>query len=69
MCILTYDTSLTFYNLISSGEVQLLHVGDVDDPFVPLPLSKIMMDVLQDRERLDIVIDKIYNMYSQNDGS
>lgn len=63
MCVLTYDTSLTFYNVSQSGEISLIHVGEVDDPFIPLPLSRLMMDVYKDREHIDIVIDKIYNIY------
>jgi len=64
MCILTFDTSLTFYNVAVSGEISLMHVGEVDDPFIPVPLKKLMMDIVIDRERIDIVIDKIFNMYS-----
>lgn len=41
-----------------------MHVGEVDDPFIPLPLSKLMMDIVKDRDQIDNVIDKIYNMYT-----
>jgi hypothetical protein len=64
MCVLTYDTSLTFYSVALSGEITLMHVGEVDDPFIPLPLSRLMMDITQNREQIDIVIDKIYNMFT-----
>lgn len=64
MCVLTYDTSLTFYSVAQSGEITLMHVGEVDDPFIPLPLSRLMMDVTNNRESIDIVIDKIYNMFT-----
>jgi hypothetical protein len=62
MCLLTYDTSLTFYTVAASGEITLLHVGEVDDPFIPLPVQKLMMEIVNDREKIDVVIDKIYNM-------
>jgi len=64
IAIITYDTQLTFYQVASSGEISLMHVGEVEDPFIPLPLSRLMMDVLEDRELIDTVIDKIYNMYT-----
>jgi hypothetical protein len=64
MCLLTYDTSLTFYTVAASGEITLLHVGEVDDPFIPLPVQKLMMEIVNDREKIDVVIDKIYNMQS-----
>lgn len=64
ICILTYDSSLTFYTVSKSGEIALLYVGEVEDPFVPLPLNRLMMDINKDRENIDIVIDKIYNMYT-----
>ena len=43
--IVTYDTQLTFYQVATSGEITLMHVGEVEDPFIPLPLSRLMMDV------------------------
>ena len=39
-------------------------VGDVEDPFVPLPLSKLSFQLETERERLDALIDKVYNMYT-----
>lgn len=65
VCVLTYDTSLTFYNVSQNGEISIMHVGEVDSPFVPLPVHKLMMDVGKDRERIDVVVDKIYNMFGQ----
>lgn len=40
----------------------MLQVGDVETPFIPLPQSKLMMDIADERDRIDIVLDKIYNM-------
>jgi hypothetical protein len=45
VAIVTYDTQLTFYQVATSGEISLMHVGEVEDPFIPLPLSRLMMDV------------------------
>ena len=42
----------------------MLQVGDILDPFVPLPLAKLSYDVRADKDKLELLIDKIYNMYS-----
>ena len=47
-----------------NGEPQILQVGDLNDPFVPLPASKLLMNVTEDGERLYALLDKIYNMYT-----
>ena len=64
---MTYDTQLTFYNVNTACEISLLHVGDVKDAFIPLPLSKLMLDIHKDRERLNAVIDKVISMFSQEE--
>lgn len=64
ICLFTFDTALTFYNVGPSGEISLLHVGEVDDPFIPLPLSRLLLDIVKDREKIDTVIDKIFNMFT-----
>ena len=40
-------------------------MGDINDPFVPLPASKLLMNVADDAERIHALIDKIYNMHSE----
>ena len=62
--IVTFDTAVTFYTLSGTEEISVLQVGDTKDPFVPLPLHKLAFNVSEERERLDIAIDKIYNMFS-----
>lgn len=44
-----------------------MFVADVEDPFIPLPLSKIMMDLSQDRDKIDAIIDKITNLFTLDD--
>ena len=63
ICIVTYDATITFYNVSSTGEIALLHVGDVENPFIPLPHNKLLMDLTDDRERIDALIDKISAMW------
>mmetsp|Transcript_23310 Transcript_23310/g.31181 ORF Transcript_23310/g.31181 Transcript_23310/m.31181 type:complete len:80 (+) Transcript_23310:1319-1558(+) len=48
-----------------NAEPQILQIGDLNDPFVPLPASKLLMNVTEDSERLYALIDKIYNMYGE----
>lgn len=62
--IITFDTAVTFYTLSATEEISVLQVGDTKDPFVPLPLDRLCFDSTEERDRLDIVIDKIYNMFT-----
>ena len=66
VCVVTYDSSIQFYQVpqAEGGEPTIISVGDVQEPFVPLPFSKLMLNVAEDREQLESLIDKIYNMYS-----
>lgn len=34
-------------------------MGDVEDPFVPFPKEKLLFNVVNDREQIDYLIDKI----------
>lgn len=38
-------------------------VGDLEDAFAPAPLSKIGLNVVDDRERIDIFCDKLISIY------
>jgi len=51
------------YNLNSQDELSLFQVGDIDDPFMPLPASKMQMNLEKDRERIDLLLDKLFNTY------
>ena len=42
-----------------------MHVGDVESPFIPLPHNKLLMDLAVDRERIDILIEKISQMWGK----
>lgn len=41
-----------------------MHVADIKDPFVPMPLSKLSYSLADERERIDMLIDKIHSMYT-----
>ena len=39
-------------------------MGDITDPFVPLPKEKLMLKVIDDRERIDTFLDKLLVMHT-----
>lgn len=63
---MTYDVNLHFYNMHSdpNGEPTILWVGDVQDPFVPFPQEKLMLNLVKDREKIDIFLDKLINFHN-----
>jgi len=39
-------------------------VGDTEDPFVPYPRQKLMLNLAEDRDRIDAFLDKLLMMYT-----
>lgn len=39
-------------------------IGDANDPFVPLPLEKLMFNLATSKDKFENLVDKIYNLYS-----
>ena len=39
-------------------------VGDIADPFVPLPKEKLFLRLVEDREKIDIFLDKLLNLHT-----
>ena len=39
-------------------------MGDIDDPFAPLPAKQLQLNVAEDREKIDLILDKLYNAHS-----
>ena len=61
----TYDSSIMFYTLANEdAEPQIYQVGDLTDPFIPLPASKLLMNLAEDNDKINALLDKIYNMYT-----
>ena len=60
VCFITYDVNIP----LTGGEPTLLWVGDINDPFVPLPKEKLMLKVVEDRERIDLFLDKLLVMHT-----
>lgn len=64
---MTYDINIHFYNLSSdpNAEPSVLWVGEINDPFIPYPKEKLMLKLVEDRERIDIFLDKLLVMHNQ----
>jgi protein transport protein SEC24 len=64
--IVTYDSAIHFFSLSQdeNADPTILNVGDIQNPFVPLPFQKLALNVATDIDRLNNLLDKIYNMYT-----
>lgn len=47
-----------------NAEPTILNIGDLANPFVPLPFSRLMLNVSTEKDRLNGLIDRLYNYYS-----
>lgn len=61
--LVTYDSTIHFFALPQdeNAEPTVMIVGDIERPFVPLPFSRLMLNVAQDKDKLCNLIDKVYN--------
>jgi len=52
---------LNFYNIPQdlNNDPQLVIVADIDDPCCPIPKEKMFLSVLNDREKLDYILEKL----------
>lgn len=65
VCFITYDVNVHFYTVSNiGGEPTLLWMGDITDPFVPLPKERLLLKVVEDRERIDTFLDKLLVMHT-----
>lgn len=71
MCFMTFDKCLQFYDIPidPNGEPTILWVADTEDPFVPFPRQKLMLNLTADRERIDAFLDKLLIMYNNDSRS
>ena len=65
MCVATFDQAIQFYNVPfdPNAEPSVYWVSDVDDPFVPYPKQGLMLNLKEDRERIDAFLDKLVALY------
>lgn len=66
VCFGTFDVTIQFYQMPQdpNGEPLILQVGDVNDPYIPLPPSKLLMNVVEDADSIYNLLDKLYNFFS-----
>lgn len=68
ICIATFSETIHFYVMPAdeNAEPTIVQVSDVTDPFVPVPPSKLMFNVTEDSARLYALLDKLYNMFTED---
>jgi len=66
IAIVTYDSTIHFFTMPTdeNADPTILNIGDINDPFVPLPFSKLMFNVAKDKDRMCGLIDKLYSYYT-----
>jgi len=66
ICLMTFDVNIHFYQQPSQlgGEPTVLWVGDIVDPFVPLPKEKLLLRLIEDREMIDAFLDKLLVLHT-----
>jgi len=65
VCFMTFDQAMQFYVVPEdeTKEPSILWVTDVDEPFVPFPQEKLMLNVTDDRARIDALLDRLISLY------
>ena len=64
--ILTFDSSLHFYNLRPGlAQPQMLAVGEIDEPFVPLP-DDLLVNIGESRAQVDALLDSLPTTFANN---
>lgn len=57
--IITYDSSIQVYKVLSNGELTEIIMTDVNDPFIPEPVSGCCYNASTQREALNNLLEKI----------
>jgi hypothetical protein len=47
-----------------NAEPQIYQLGDLQDPFVPLPASLLLLNLAENGDKIYALLDKIYNMFT-----
>ena len=66
LCFVTFDNqAVQFYHLPldPNAEPTVFSMGDLDDPFIPFPRESLMVNLQNDRERIDAFTDKLVTLY------
>ena len=63
---MTYDHQACHLYSVSqdpNGEPSIMVMAGLDDPFAPVPRERLMLKLVEDRERIDAFLDKLVSMY------
>ena len=59
--IIAYDLAIHLFKVTPAGELCETVVNDVEDPFIPDSVNSVCFNVMNDREGLDRILDKLAN--------
>lgn len=57
--VITFDTSIQIFKVGNTGDLTEVIMTDVDDPFIPEPVAGCCYNVGKDREKLEILLEKL----------
>ena len=65
VAVITFDKSIHFYNMRSGSEnPQMMVVGEIDDPFIPLP-DDLLVNLSESRGAVEKLLDSIPKSFAQ----
>ena len=64
-----YDNKNIYYFYVEKSDVRLTIMGDVNDPFCPLSLKKLFLNIHEQREQLDKLIEKLNTFISEKNAN
>ena len=64
-----YDNKNIYFFYVEKSDVRLTIMGDVNDPFCPLSLKKLFLNIHEQREQLDKLIEKLNNFISEKNAN
>lgn len=59
--VCTYGSQINFYSIPKdlSNDPQLIVVADLDDPYCPFPRNALFLNIVDDREKIDYLVEKL----------
>ena len=62
--LMTYDTTLHFYNL-SGSTPQMMVVSEIDEPFLPMP-DELLVNLQENMENVESLLEKLPSMFASS---
>ena len=60
-----YDTKNIYYFYVEKSDVRLTIMGDINDPFCPLSMKKLFLNINEQREQIEKLIDRLNSFISE----